>query len=92
LYGHEPNQRPSSQPRSKAFHVFLGLALLSTRSLLAPAVYPSLSDQHAAAGLLWASGELMTLVPAAIVLRAWMAADGREAARLDRRLDGIEMS
>lgn len=68
------------------FHAFLGLALLSTRSPLAPAVYPSLSDQHAAAGLLWASGELMTVVTAAIVLRAWMAADGREAARLDRQL------
>jgi len=54
------------------FHAFLGLALLSTRAPLAPAVYPSLPDQHAAAGLLWASGELMTLVAAVIVLRVWM--------------------
>ncbi len=68
------------------FHAFLGLALLATRTPLAPAVYPSLSDQHSAAGLLWASGELMTVVMVAIVLRAWMAADGREAARLDRQL------
>jgi putative copper resistance protein D len=68
------------------FHAFLGLALLSTRAPLAPAVYPSLDDQHAAAGLLWASGELLTLVAAAIVLRSWMEADGREAARLDQRL------
>ena len=66
------------------FHAFLGLALLSSRAPLAPATYPSLDDQHAAAGLLWASGELMTLVVAALVLRAWMAADNREAARLDR--------
>jgi hypothetical protein len=28
----------------------------------------------------------MTVVTAAIVLRAWMAADAREAARLDRQL------
>jgi putative copper resistance protein D len=71
------------------FHAFLGVALLSTRVPLAPAVYPSLADQRAAAGLLWASGELMTLVTAGIVLRAWMAADGRDAARFDRRLDRV---
>jgi putative copper resistance protein D len=63
------------------------MVLLSTSRPLAPAVYPSLADQHAAAGVLWASGELLTLVAAAIVLRAWMVADGREAARADRRLD-----
>ena len=68
------------------FHAFLGMALLSSAAPLAPAVYPSLSDQHAAAGLLWASGEVMTLVTAAIVLRAWMDADERHAARLDRQM------
>ena len=68
------------------FHAFLGMVLLSTRSPLAPAHYPSLADQHAAAGLLWVSGELLTVVMAGIVLRAWMAADGRDAARIDRRL------
>jgi len=68
------------------FHAFLGLALLSTQAPLAPAVYPSLSDQHAAAGLLWASGELMTLVTAAIILRLWMDADERHAARLDQQM------
>jgi putative copper resistance protein D len=67
------------------FHAFLGLALLSTRAPLASESYPSLSDQHAAGGLLWASGELLTLVAAFIVLRSWMAADGRHAARLDQR-------
>jgi putative copper resistance protein D len=68
------------------FHAFLGVALLSTRSPLAPAVYPSLSDQHAAAGLLWASGELLTLAAAGIVLRLWMQADERQAGRLDQRM------
>jgi putative copper resistance protein D len=74
------------------FHAFLGMVLLSTSRPLAPAVYPSLADQHAAAGVLWASGELLTLVAAAIVLRAWMVADGREAARADRRLDAPVVS
>ena len=68
------------------FHAFLGMALLATRTPLAPDTYRSLGDQHAAAGLLWVSGELMTLVTAAVILRSWMAADRREAARLDRRL------
>jgi putative membrane protein len=69
------------------FHAFLGMVLLSTPRPLAPAFYPSLADQHAAGGVLWASGELLTLVAATVVLRAWMEADGREAARNDRRLD-----
>jgi putative copper resistance protein D len=68
------------------FHAFLGMALLSTRAPLVPAAYPSLPDQHAAAGLLWASGELLTLVATAIVLRAWMRSDERHAARLDQRM------
>jgi putative membrane protein len=68
------------------FHAFLGMALLSTTAPLAPDTYPSLGDQHSAAGLLWISGELMTLVTAGVVLRSWMAADRREAACFDRRL------
>lgn len=68
-------------------HAFLGVALLSASSPTAPAVYPSLADQHRAAGLLWVSGELMTFIIAAIVWRTWLRADRREAARLDRRLD-----
>jgi putative copper resistance protein D len=68
------------------FHAFLGMALLSTTKPLAPTVYPSLDDQHTAAGILWASGELLTLVVAAIVFAQWWAADQREAVRLDRRL------
>jgi putative copper resistance protein D len=68
------------------FHAFLGMVLLSTTAPLAPSVYPSLGDQRAAAGILWASGELLTLTVAAIVFAQWYAADRREAIRLDRRL------
>ena len=54
---------------------------------IAPQFIPVASvDQHAAAGVLWASGELLTLVWPAIVFAQWWAADQREAVRLDRRL------
>ena len=66
------------------FHAFLGLALLSASSPLAPEAYPDLGDQRRAAGILWIAGELFTLAIAAIVLRAWLVTDRREAARLDR--------
>ena len=92
LIGADPLPRPAPHGvrilavvAAVPFHAFLGLALLSTRAPLAPAAYPSLSDQHAAGGLLWASGEFLTLVAAFIVLRNWMDADGRHAARLDQR-------
>jgi len=68
------------------FHAFLGVALLTASSPLAPHVYPSMGDQHAAAGALWASGELLTLVVAGIVFAQWWAADQRAALRSDRRL------
>ena len=68
------------------FHAFLGVALLTASAPLAPAVYPSLADQRTAAGILWASGELLTLVVAAIVFAQWWAAEQRASVRLDRRL------
>src|SRR5262245_13209842 len=68
------------------FHAFLGVALLATTTALAPSVYPSLADQHTAAGILWASGELLTLVVAGIVFAQWWAAEQRASVRLDRRL------
>jgi putative copper resistance protein D len=67
------------------FHAFLGVALLTADRPLVPEFYPSLHDQKAAAGILWSSGELLTLVVAAIVFARWAAADRREGIRLDRR-------
>lgn len=69
------------------FHAFLGMAMASASEPLAPIAYPSLSDQRAAAALLWGVGEPFTLVVAAIVARRWYVADQREAARADRRAD-----
>ena len=66
------------------FHAFLGLAIISTTSLLAPTAYPSLDDQHRAGGVLWMSGELMSFTLAATVLRAWYASDRRAGERAAR--------
>jgi putative copper resistance protein D len=67
------------------FHAFLGVAIMSTSRPLAPTIYPSLDDQHSAGGLLWVSGELMSLVLASIVVHAWINADRRAAVRADAR-------
>jgi putative copper resistance protein D len=68
------------------FHAFVGVALLTARRPLFPSVYPSLSDQHAAAGVLWSSGELLTLALGGIVFARWWAAEQRATVRIDRRL------
>jgi len=70
------------------FHAVIGLALLTASSPVAPDAYPDLSDQRVAAGLFWGTGELFTLVVAAIIVRQWWVADQRAAAREDRLLAG----
>jgi putative copper resistance protein D len=67
------------------FHAFLGVVLLTASSPLAPDAYPSLNDQRDAAGVLWATGELLSLALVAVVVRQWWRADSREAGRSDRR-------
>lgn len=75
------------------FHAVVGLALLSARSPLAGGAYaevvrdwgPStLDDQQAAAGVLWASGELFGLVLVGLVLAQWARHERRVEARVDR--------
>jgi putative copper resistance protein D len=66
-------------------HAFLGIALLSSRAPLFAG--HSLADQRAGAGILWAAGDLVTLVVGGIVLAQWMAHEERVAAREDRRAD-----
>jgi putative copper resistance protein D len=83
------------------FHAFLGLAVRSSEARpLGGDVYGAvdgvtraslLADQRLGAGLLWAVGDLLGLVAAAVVVTQWMAADERRQAREDRRLDaGLE--
>lgn len=96
LVGADPSPRPLphgarllSVLTAVPFHAFLGLALLSTTTPIAPDAYPSLSDQRTAAGLLWGMGELFTLAVAAVVVRRWYVADQRAATRADRRADAL---
>jgi cytochrome c oxidase assembly factor CtaG len=63
------------------FHAFVGLAMLSAGSPLAPEAYPSLDDQRQAAGLFWGAGEIFTLVAAAVVMRQWWVSEQRAADR-----------
>lgn len=77
-------------------HAFLGVALLSSTTVIGADWYAgigrtwgasALSDQRTGAGLLWAAGELFGLALGAIVLARWMAHSEREARRHDRLLD-----
>jgi putative copper resistance protein D len=63
------------------FHAVIGLALLTARSPVAPDAYPDLPDQRVAAGLFWGTGELFTLVVAAVIVRQWWVAEQRAEAR-----------
>ncbi len=94
LVGADPSPRPLPHGArllvalvAVPFHAFLGLAMFSASTPLAPAAYPSLSDQRTAAGLLWGMGEIFTVAVAAVVVRRWYLADQREAARFDRAAD-----
>jgi putative copper resistance protein D len=79
------------------FHAFLGLAVRSSEAHpLGGDVYGAvdgvtrsalLADQRLGAGLLWAVGDLLGLVAAAVVVTQWIAAEERRQAREDRRLD-----
>lgn len=66
------------------FHAFAALALYSARTSVAPGWY-DLADQRAAAGVLWAVGDLFGLSAGAVVVVQWMRADARAAARFDRQ-------
>jgi putative membrane protein len=81
------------------FHTFVGVALLTTNTVIAADWYRQverswgaspLSDQRTGAGLFWISGELFGLLCIWIVVYQWMHAEERAAARHDRRLDARE--
>jgi putative copper resistance protein D len=81
------------------FHAFLGVAIMSSSTLIAADWYldldrhwgPSpLADQHLGGGLLWASGDLVALLVLGALFLQWAKASEREAVREDRRLDRLD--
>jgi putative copper resistance protein D len=80
------------------FHTVLGLTIMQSTGLLAGDWYPSLAlgwadpqaDQRLAGGILWAGGELVSVGFLGLLVRQWIVASEREAARIDRELDRAE--
>jgi cytochrome c oxidase assembly factor CtaG len=85
------------------FHAFLGVTIMGQTRLIGESHYlalregpmgawlpPALEDQHAAGGILWASGDLIGLAFFAVLFVQWVRSSMREAQREDRRLDLLE--
>jgi putative copper resistance protein D len=80
---------------STPFHAVLGLTIMQSSFLIAGNYYPDLhlawadpvSDQRVAGGILWAGGEIVTVVMLAALVAQWMRSADKEAIRIDRRLD-----
>jgi len=81
------------------FHAFLGISIMSSRSVIAADYYAALArpwgasplgDQHTGGGILWAAGDLVGLLLAVTLLLQWLRAEQRVAVREDRRLDRLE--
>jgi putative membrane protein len=82
---------------STPFHTVLGLTIMQSTSLIGGDWYPSLgltwvdpvADQRMAGGVLWAGGELVSVLMLAALVVQWMRQSDREAVRLDRALDRL---
>jgi putative membrane protein len=82
------------------FHTVLGLTVMQSTSLVGGDWYPSLGlswvnpydDQRVAGGVLWAGGELISVLMLAALVVQWMRQSDREARRLDRALDRLEQA
>lgn len=81
------------------FHAFLGLTIMGQQSLIAADWYLSsgrawgpspADDQAVAGGILWAAGELVSLMIFVALMVQWSRASAREAKRVDRALDRAE--
>lgn len=81
------------------FHAFLGLTIMGQQSLIAADWYldsgrswgaSPADDQALAGGILWAAGELVSLMIFFALMVQWARASAREARRIDRALDRAE--
>lgn len=83
---------------SVPFHTVLGLTVMQSTTLLGGDWYPSLglawadpfADQRLAGGILWATGELVSVCVLGVIAAQWIRASEREARRIDRALDRAE--
>lgn len=78
------------------FHAFLGLTIMGQHTLIAGDWYLSLgrawgmspaADQQLAGGILWAAGEVVSIILFIALAVQWARASDREARRIDRQLD-----
>jgi putative copper resistance protein D len=83
---------------SVPFHTVLGLTIMQSTTLLGGDWYPQMNlswvdpeaDQVTAGGILWAGGELVSVVMLAVLVAQWVKHARLEAARIDRELDRLE--
>jgi putative membrane protein len=99
IVGHDPWPRTLSHPGRLLelflpvpFHAFFGVAIMLADSLVVDtfARPPSgwgidpIADQSVAGGIVWAFGELPTVLVLAVVFFSWASSDDRRAKALDR--------
>ena len=83
---------------SVPFHTVLGLTIMQSRTLLGGDWYPNLhlswsdpwNDQVVAGGILWAGGEIVSVIMLGVLVMQWIKQSEREARRVDRALDRQE--
>jgi cytochrome c oxidase assembly factor CtaG len=78
------------------FHAFLGLTIMGQQTLIAGDWYLNMgrawglspaADQQLAGGILWAAGEIVSILIFIALTVQWSRASDREARRIDRQLD-----
>jgi len=78
------------------FHAFLGLTIMGQQTLIAGDWYldqgrtwgmSPAADQQLAGGMLWAAGEVVSILIFIALVVQWARASEREARRIDRQLD-----
>jgi cytochrome c oxidase assembly factor CtaG len=81
------------------FHAWLGIAIMSQTTVIAESWYAGmartwgdsmLGDQATAGGILWTTGEVVSMLVFSVLFVQWVHASDREARRIDRQLDLAE--
>jgi cytochrome c oxidase assembly factor CtaG len=76
------------------FHAFLGVALMNSGHLMAPAMADftrtwgptPLADQQAGGAIMWGAGDVISLISVIAILAAWASYEEKVAGREDRRI------